>query len=95
MLAEQSWDQYKSLVFQNLQFQADKGWYVNVNTTPWEYHFDEDNYRKLDIVTILELEQLFQKMRFVKISRVLELNQVTQIPQFAVETFQMALKLLQ
>lgn len=95
MLAEQSWEQYQEVLLQNLVHQTANDWYINVNTTPWEYHFEVDNYRKISEFSPTDLTELFQKMRFVKVSRKLELSQLPQLPQFTLEVFQDVMKLLQ
>jgi len=88
MVAEESWEYYQDQILENLWASTQKDWYVNVNTTPWEYHFEEDNYQKLSNCTPATLKDLLIKKRFFKISRQLELPEIDHLPDFAIESFQ-------
>ncbi len=95
MLAEESWEHYRSTILQNLSNQLETNWYIGVNTTPWEYHFEEDNYLKLSDLSMLDLEQLFKEKRFGKIACKLELTKVMELPDFASTHFKKMINLLQ
>ncbi|WP_017731464.1 hypothetical protein [Nafulsella turpanensis] len=67
--------------------------FASVNDTPWEYHFQPDNYRPLSSFKSNELEELLDK-DFFKISRKLPLEEYQQLPSFARNCFQQYLRLL-
>ncbi|HAS40325.1 MAG TPA: hypothetical protein DCS93_07590 [Microscillaceae bacterium] len=94
MLAEESWEQYQEAILQNLSVLIKEDWFVNVHTTPWEYHFEEDNYQKLTDFTSATLKESLTQRRFFKISRRLELSEIEHLPRFTIESFQDFMTLL-
>lgn len=95
MLAEKSWDNYRDTILKKLPQDTYYDWYIGVNNTPWEHHFEEDNYRPVRSLKEKELIQLVQTKPFFKISRKLSLHHWEKLPDFAVETFAKILKLLE
>ncbi|OJJ23087.1 hypothetical protein BKI52_01690 [marine bacterium AO1-C] len=94
ILAEESWEKHHPIVLHNLLKQPQEDWYIGVNNTPWEYHFEEDNYQKLTDFESVNLTAELNKRRFFKISHQLDLNRLTELPSFALNTFQKALEIL-
>lgn len=55
--------------------------------TPWEYHYESDNYVVMNEIPVQKLEQLIATKDFIKISRKLPLEQYDQLADFSVNTF--------
>lgn len=84
---------YRPALLRNLHTTTAPDVYICVNNTPWEYHFNSDNYRLLSSLTPQETEALLQN-NFFKISRKLPLSEYRQLPAFANESFSFYLQLL-
>jgi len=68
--------------------------YICIAETPWEHHFGEDNYRKVESFTPEEWEHLIQGHAFFKAAQKLPIEEYQQLPQFTSEHFQSFVKLL-
>ncbi len=66
--------------------------YICVNSTPWEYHYEPDNYQLLSEMEHREISDLLDR-DFVKISRKMELDHYNNLPRFASSCFQEFIKL--
>lgn len=65
-----------------------KGYYVCVNTSPWEYHFGRDNYLPIDEINLSDVPfNPGDKKSFIKLSRRLNLDDYQAIVPFGSETF--------
>lgn len=61
--------------------------YFCISPTPWEYHYESDNYVVMNEIPVQKLEQLIATKDFIKISRKLPLEQYDQLADFSVNTF--------
>ncbi|MCX6290975.1 MAG: hypothetical protein NT126_04355 [Bacteroidetes bacterium] len=71
--------------------------FICVNTTPWEYSFEESNYRSLDDWHAQHSGKVKMKIRtgdFLKLSRKLKPDQYDQCIPFGIETFELLMALL-
>lgn len=59
------------------------------NDTPWEYHFEKDNYRKLVEIRPDEFEHRCLEGSFVKLSRQLPLARTGEVVEFGQDTFRL------
>ncbi len=88
-----SLDLFRGNLVKNSQELYGKGFYFCIHQSPWQYHFDEDNY--LPIEQISELETQIKTRKFVKLSRKLDLRQWPEIQPFALDSFKFLLKILE
>jgi hypothetical protein len=61
--------------------------YICINDTPWEYHFNQENYLPADRFTSQQLEMLFATKPFVKVSYRWELGAYLDLPQLVTQSF--------
>ncbi len=71
-----------------------KGFYLCVNKTPWEYHFESDNYLLLDELQGNKTRGLLQESPFIKIARRLEVAEWQKVIEYGKETFSLVLDIL-
>lgn len=82
------WQQYQSAILGKLKALQAQQWWLCVNDTPWEYHYEADNYMPLEDLLVQEKLQLLAQKPFFKISRRLPLREYRQLPSFSLETLQ-------
>ena len=90
-------DNCRISVSNNIHRLNGKGFYYCINNTPWEYHYEEDNYKSLDELlqqNPLEFKKdIFQK-DFIKLSRKLEISCYEDILACGQETFKLCLEIM-
>ena len=84
------WDKYQNLVIKNLKETASQNLNWCVNSTPWEYHFEPDNY-----LPISDVSDFSNDKKFCKISRKLPLSSLEKLPTFIEESTTLFLTLLE
>lgn len=85
-------DSYRDKLWENLP--KSKGdIYFCIHQTPWEYHYEKDNYLPLAEISNLELTARIKAQDFVKVSRKLAIDKYADLPGFAVETFELFYKM--
>lgn len=92
-LQGKSLDQYRHPLKHTLRDHTNSGLYICVNSTPWEYHYGQDNYQLLENLSEEEIHQLLEQ-DFFKISRKTGLEQYAHLPSFALGCLQEFLGLL-
>ena len=73
------------------------GFYFCVNKTPWEYHYEKDNYMLLDDLLTTNPEQLIidiQEKDFIKLSRKIDIASYNEVISYGTETFQQIMEVL-
>lgn len=71
-----------------------KEFYLCVKDTPWEYHYEEDNYLPLDeVLKKDQAEKIFSGKDFIKLSRKLEISEWKKVIPYGTETFISCMKL--
>ncbi|MCZ6694870.1 MAG: hypothetical protein O6939_13270 [Bacteroidetes bacterium] len=79
-------DQLEKLHNQNIFF--------CVNDSPWEHHFQKDNYVLIDRLGRQEISDFLVDHQFLKLSKKLDLDKWKLLPHFAVENLILFLKCL-
>ena len=77
------------------RYRQDANQFISVATTPWEYHFHSDNYRKATELSDAEVDGHMQATNFIKLAYQLPLDQIQELPDFATHTFIKILNSLQ
>jgi hypothetical protein len=62
-----------------------KDYYICINDTPWHYHFEADNYLKLDEIN--NVADVVYQHPFLKISKQIPLEKTLQITEYGTKTF--------
>ncbi|MGI9544976.1 MAG: hypothetical protein ACR2MX_17070 [Cyclobacteriaceae bacterium] len=88
------WEEHRTHVINRRGLLTDQGWYVCVNLSPWEYHYQPANYKLLDSLNNQELLTLLKTHPFLKLSKKWALNSYAQFPTEAIATFTEAMKLI-
>jgi len=70
------------------------GTYICKNDTPWEYHYEQDNYVNIDENINGSYEEILQKKEFIKLSRKIQLDEYENFMFFCKETFNIFLSVL-
>lgn len=73
---------YRSALSHKLITYKSSGLYMCVNSTPWEYHYGNDNYQLLESLSKEKISQLLEQ-DFCKISRKTDLRNYAELPSFA------------
>jgi len=79
----------KSITF-NLDKLLKKDVYIGVGDTPWQYHYEEDNYSLLNE----EHSDFITNCNFLKLSKKIELKKWNDVPKFSTNFFELALSVL-
>lgn len=79
--------QYKQPLVSNLPLLQAAGYYYCVHDTPWEYHFNTDNYLPLENMNVADFQTELDKRAFTKLSRKLSLEAWVELPHFANDSF--------
>lgn len=69
-----------------------KGYFININDTPWEYHFEESNYRLLD--DVLQSEFNIHQHPFLKISKKISIDTAEELISEGSKTYSELIKTL-
>lgn len=93
-LQGKSKEKYQAILFENRDLLRARSLYFCLGDSPWEYHFEQDNYELADKLSDAKLRQLIEKKEFIKISRRLEISRYAQLADFVLESLQNYLLLL-
>jgi len=86
---------YKSQLINNItNLRATGNLYICINKTPWEYHFDEDNYLLPSLLSEEEVQNLIADKKFLKISTRIDFDQMMLLDKIAVDFIKKVIKLL-
>jgi hypothetical protein len=81
---------FRSKLVKNFRMLLDNNIFICVNETPWEYHFENDNFALLSN----EHFKLIETKHFIKLSKKIPLESYSSITQFSSEYFTLLLKVL-
>jgi len=81
---------YRSNLFNNFKKLLGKNIYICVGETPWEYHYEKENYVLLNN----SHKQFFNECDFLKLSKKVELKDWESLPIFSTEFFKQLLEVL-
>jgi hypothetical protein len=86
---------YKSQLINNItNLRAIGNYYICINKTPWEYHFNEDNYLLLSLLSEEEVQSLIADKKFLKISTRIDFDQMTRLDKIVFEFINKVIMLL-
>lgn len=78
-LQGESLKKYRNKLINNFDNLLNNDIYISVGKTPWEYHYENDNYVKLD-----KTHKFFiSNCNFLKLSKKIELNEWKSLPEFS------------
>lgn len=83
-------DQYADHIQKHWQVLANENVYISVGKTPWDYHYQPDNYR---LMKDIDPKQTLQK-RFLKLSRFIPIDQWPLVSEHALDFYQRLIKVL-
>ena len=81
---------YRNSLTKNLDKLLENGIYICVGETPWQYHYNEDNYSLLNH----EHSEFITNSRFIKLSKKIELKKWIDVPNFSENFFVLLLSVL-
>lgn len=80
-------EKYRQIIIENRERIKKKSVYVCVNDSPWQYHYKKENYLLIDKFPAKDLEELFRKKDFIKLSRKVSLDDYKSLAAFSKESF--------
>ena len=82
-LQHESLDRYRDQLIKNFDklFQMDV--HISVGESPWEYHYNQTNYQK---ISKQHRDHIIQ-CRFIKLSKMMDLDNYKELPKFSSEFF--------
>ncbi|PIW70137.1 MAG: hypothetical protein COW08_03430 [Ignavibacteriales bacterium CG12_big_fil_rev_8_21_14_0_65_30_8] len=86
-LQGESLEKYRNYLVTNLDNLLNKEIYICINTTPWEYHYEKDNYVLLDN----SHKPFITKCNFLKLSKKIELENWYLLTDFSKEFLELLL----
>jgi len=84
-------EERKDNLIKNIDSLLDRQLYICMGDTPWEYHYEPDNYQLLKV----EHTQHIRSGQFLKISAKTALSEWETLPKFASDTLSLFLSVLQ
>ncbi|GAA5027966.1 hypothetical protein GCM10011506_15580 [Marivirga lumbricoides] len=63
------------------QFAQDPDTYFNINSTPWEYTYDDKNYKPITALSLQEINSQIEENSFIKLSKQLPVAQLAEAEQ--------------
>ncbi len=85
---------YRETIVDQLEKLHNQNVFFCVNDSPWEHHFQKDNYVKIDRLGRQEINNFLVDHQFIKLSKKLDLDKWELLPQFAVESLILFLRCL-
>ncbi len=96
-LSGKSLEVFRNKILDNIHRLKGNEFYFCVNDNPWEYHFEEGNYKPLDHLleqnSSLPSNEMFQQ-DFLKLSRKLDISCWDEIIHYGTQTFCLCMELL-
>ena len=78
--------QYQDKILNNLNNLKSENYYLNINESPWVYHFEDDNYLKVENFPNDLLEEV-RKRSFLKLTQRVDFHSLPKLPDIASENF--------
>ena len=85
-------DQYRPVIERNMHMLQGKEVYYCVGDSPWQYHFESDNYDRLD--SLLTGGREFPRLNFLKLARKMDIQKYPNLVEEGVETYRIFMDLL-
>ena len=83
-------DYYRNKLLSNFSLLLNKDIYICINDSPWEYHFESNNFEMLQPKHL----EILEKKNFIKLSKKIPLEDYNSISQFSYDYFSHLLKVL-
>lgn len=87
-------EQNQNQLVKHIDKLRDKDIFFCVNSSPWEYHLNENNYLHFDEININQILKQVKTHKFVKLNKILPLERASDLESFAIETFKDYLRIL-
>lgn len=86
-------DMYRKNLENGIRELKGKDFYLCVNQTPWQYHYEKDNYVSLDEIMSQKgfAEKYIHERDFIKLSRHIKINEWEKTSQTCIETLDLLL----
>lgn len=81
---------YRKTITINLDKLLQKDVYIGVGDTPWQYHYEDDNYSLLNEAH----SDFITNCKFLKLSKKIELKKWNDVPKFSTNFFELVLSVL-
>ena len=81
---------YRNSITTNLDRLLKKDVYIGVGVTPWQYHYNKDNYALLNDIHY----DFISNCKFLKLSKKIELKKWSEAPEFSTNFFKLLLSVL-
>ncbi len=81
---------YRKSITLNLDKLLKKNVYIGVGDTPWQYHYEDDNYSLLNEAH----SDFITNCKFLKLSKKIELKKWNDVPEFSTNFFELVLSVL-
>ena len=78
--------------YQNLKRENDL--YFCIADQPWEYHYEVNNYQKINNLDSKDIKNYVNRNQFIKVSRYISVNQWPEFNKFTMESFARFLMLM-
>ena len=78
-LEGRSLNEYRKIIGNNIDKLLDKNIFIGVGETPWEYHYNEDNY----LILKKDHIKIINNCNFLKLSKNISLSDWERLPAFA------------
>ena len=78
-LEGRSLNEYRKIIGNNIDKLLDKNIFIGVGETPWEYHYNEDNY----LILTKDHIKIINNCNFLKLSKNISLSDWERLPAFA------------
>jgi hypothetical protein len=85
---------FQDRIINNISTLSGRGYYIGVHTTPWEYHFEKDNYVSLDDPSAINLPMYIAHHPFLKLAIKLPLEKWEHATTFLEDEYLRLLMLL-
>ena len=68
--------------------------FICVNESPWDYHYENDNYQLVEDLKEDEVQEILQKANFIKLSRKINMENYETLMPFCKKSLEIFLRLL-
>ena len=87
-------EKLREKLIDNIQLLKGNDIWFCVNSTPWEYRYEKDNYITIDSLNSDELQTQLQNNKFIKLSRRIDLKEYGDLDKFCIESLDIYLNAL-
>lgn len=88
------YEQFQAKIFKSLDSLKNKNFLLCINNDPWQHHLEKENFISLDNADFAAIKDISQKNYFLKLSRKLELENISELKNYSIATFREYIHLL-